>query len=133
MGGRGLIYSGLLSNIGYKDDISNINNALGIPTVDDNIEKWNKEEAENMRTRPYSCISIWKGEAHLILKIFVEAQGADLRRFDKHKKRATLWMGEYPPMRNCTFFCSTQGIEVWTGKNPLPTYAVHKGSCRIVI
>jgi hypothetical protein len=68
----------------------------------------------------------------LILKIFVEAQGqgADLRRFDKHIKRATLWTGEYPPVRNCTlpFFCGTQGIEVWMGKHPLPSYAVHTRS-----
>ena len=36
------------------------NDALGISiaTVDDNNKKWNKEEAENTRTRPYSCISI---------------------------------------------------------------------------
>jgi hypothetical protein len=34
----------------------------------------------------------------------VEAQGADLRRFDKHKKRATLGTGEYPPVMNCTLF-----------------------------
>jgi hypothetical protein len=34
----------------------------------------------------------------------VEAQGADLWRFDKHKKRATLGTGEYPPEMNCTFF-----------------------------
>ena len=27
------------------------------------------------------------------IKIFVEAQGADLRRFDKHKKRVTLGTG----------------------------------------
>jgi hypothetical protein len=27
----------------------------------------------------------------LILKLIVEVQGADLRRFNKHKKRATLW------------------------------------------
>ncbi len=85
IGGGGFIYSGLLSNIGYEDDTSN-NDALGITTVDDNNKKWNNEEAEDTHTRPYSCISIWKGEAHLILKIFVEAQRADLRRFDKHKK-----------------------------------------------
>jgi hypothetical protein len=29
----------------------------------------------------------------------VEAQEADLRRFDKHKKRATLGTGEYPPVK----------------------------------
>lgn len=85
IGGGGFIYSGLLSNTGYEDDTSN-NDALGITTVDDNNKKWNKEEAEDTHTRPYKCISIWKGEAHLILKIFAEAQRADLRRFDKNKK-----------------------------------------------
>jgi hypothetical protein len=43
-------------------------------------------------------------EANSILKILVKIKGADLRRFDKHKKRATLWTGEYPPVMNCTFF-----------------------------
>jgi hypothetical protein len=40
---------------------------------------------------PVSFAHTWEGEAQLILKIFVEVQGADLRRFDKHKKRTTLW------------------------------------------
>ncbi len=39
---------------------------------------------------PVSFVHTWKGEAQLILKIIVEVQG-DLRRFDKHKKRATIW------------------------------------------
>ncbi len=43
-------------------------------------------------------------------------EGADLRRFDKHKKT--------PPVRNCTFFCGTQGIEVWMGKHPKLTYTI---------
>ncbi len=89
IGGGGVIYSGLLSNIGNKDDTSN-NNALCITTVHDKYKKWNNKEAEDTRARPYSCISIWKGEAHLILKILFKVQGADLGRFDKHKKRATL-------------------------------------------
>jgi hypothetical protein len=81
---------------------------------------------------PMSFVHTWEGEAQLILKIIVEVQGADLRRFDKHKKRATvwtlklkifveaqgadlrrfdkhnnratLWTGEYPPVMNCTPF-----------------------------
>jgi hypothetical protein len=41
------------------------------------------------------CEGVHKKRATLwTLKIFVEAQGADLRRFDKHKKRATLGTGE---------------------------------------
>jgi hypothetical protein len=103
IGGGGLINSGSLSNIGNEDDTSN-DDALGFATVDDNNKKWHKEEAEDMHARPYSCISIWKGEARLIVMIIVEVQGDDLRRFDKHKKRPTLWMGEYPPVMNCTFF-----------------------------
>jgi hypothetical protein len=108
---------------------------------------------------PMSFVHTWEGEAQLILKIIVEVQGADLRRFDKHKKRATVWtlkifveakgadlwrfdkhkkratlgMGEYPPEMNCIRFCGTQGIEVWMGKHPLPSCAVHKWSCRIVL
>ncbi len=130
IGGGGLISSGLLSNIGNKDDTSN---ALGFTTIDDNNKKWHKEEAKDMHARPYSCISIWEGEAHLILMIIVEVQGDDPRRFDKHEKRATLWMGEYPPSDELYFFCGAQGIEVWMGKHPLPSYAVHKSSCRLVI
>ncbi len=110
--GDGLIFTGSLSNIGNEDNTSN-DDALGITAVDDNNEKWNMVESEDTHARPYSCISIWKGEVHLIYKIFVEAQGADLRRFDYHKKRATLWTGEYPPVMNYTLFCDTQGIDVW--------------------
>jgi hypothetical protein len=40
---------------------------------------------------PVSFVHTWEGEAQLILKIILEIQGADLRRFDKQKKRATLW------------------------------------------
>ncbi len=134
-GGGGWIHTGsFLSNIGNKDDTSN-DDALGITAVDDDKQqqRWNKIEAEDTCNRPYSCIGIWKREDHLIYKIFVEAQGADLRRFSKHKKRATLRMGEYLPVMNCTLFCGTQGIDIWMGKHPLPSFAVHNWSCRIVM
>ncbi len=52
-------------------------------------------------------ISIEK-ETNWILKILEKIQGADLRRFNKHKKRATLWMGEYPPVMNCPFLWYTR-------------------------
>ncbi len=70
IGGGGVIYSGLMSNIGNKDNTSN-DNALGITTVHDNYKRWNNKEAEDTRARPYSCISIWKwkGETCLIVKI----------------------------------------------------------------
>ncbi len=84
----------------------------------------------NILVCPVSFVHTWEGEAQLILKKFVEVQRADLRRFDKHKKKATLWtlkifveaqgadlwrldkhkkkatlgMGEYPPAMNCTPF-----------------------------
>jgi hypothetical protein len=53
-----------------------------------------------------SVVSSWEREEedNWIIKIFVKIQGVDLWRFDKHKKRATLGMGEYPPVMNCTFF-----------------------------
>jgi len=35
---------------------------------------------------------------------FVKIQGTDLWRFNKHNKKATLGMGEYPPVINCTLF-----------------------------
>jgi hypothetical protein len=63
IGDGALVYSGLMSNIGYEDDISNIDDALGIATVDDNNKKLNMVEAEDICTKLYSCISIWKGEA----------------------------------------------------------------------
>jgi hypothetical protein len=90
---------------------------------------------------PVSFVHTWEGEAQLILKIIVKVQGADLRRFDKHKRRAALGTGEYSPVMNCTPFAvhkamlfrcinrlsgSTQGIEVWMGNHPLQSYAVHK-------
>ncbi len=68
----------------------------------------------------------------MIVMIIVEVQGDDLRRFDKHEKRATLWMGEYPPVMNCTFFAVHKALK-YGCKHPLPSYAVHKSSCRIVI
>ncbi len=76
-----------------------------------------------------SVVGSWEKEANRILKILVKIQGADLRRFNKQKKRATLWTGEYPSATKCTFFCGTQDIEVWMGKHPLSSYAVHKWSC----
>jgi hypothetical protein len=50
-----------------------------------------------------SVVSSWERE---------EDQGADLWRFDKHRKRATSGMGENPPVMNCncTLFCGTKGI-----------------------
>jgi hypothetical protein len=86
---------------------------------------------------PVSFVHTWEGEAQLILKIIVEVQGADLRRFDKHKKRATLWTlkifaeaqgadlrrfdkhkkratlgtGEYPPVMNCTLFAVQKALK----------------------
>jgi hypothetical protein len=81
-----------------------------------------------------SVVSSWEREEdNWILKIFVKIQGADLWRFDKHKKRATLGMGEYAPGMTCTPFCGTQGIEVWMGKHPLPSYAAHKWSYKILL
>ena len=63
-----------------------------------------------------SVVSSWEREEdNLILKIFVKIQGADLWRFDTHKKRATLETGEYPLVMSCTLFCCTQGIKVWMG------------------
>ena len=64
-----------------------------------------------MHARLYSCICIWKGEAHLIVMRIVEVQADDLRRFDKHKKRATLWTGEYLPVMNCTFFAVQKALK----------------------
>jgi hypothetical protein len=47
-------------------------------------------------------VSSWEREEdNWIIKIFVKIQVADLWRFDKHKKRATSGMGEYPPVMNC--------------------------------
>jgi hypothetical protein len=89
---------------------------------------------------PVSFVHTWEGEAQLILKIIVEVQGADLRRFDKHKKRATLWTlkifveaqgadlrrfdkhkrqatlgtGEYSSVMNCTLFaCVLEMYFLW--------------------
>jgi hypothetical protein len=91
----------------------------------------------NIVVCPMGFVQSWEGEAQLILKIivevqgadqrrfdkhkkratiwtlkiFVEAQGADLRRFDKHKKRATLGTGEYPPVMNCTLFAVHKALK----------------------
>ncbi len=73
-----------------------------------------------------SILGSWERDANWILKINVMIQGADLRRFNKRKQRATLGMGEYPPVMTCTLFCGAQGIQVWMGKHPLLSYAVHK-------
>ena len=88
----------------------------------------------NIVVCPVSFVHTWEGEAQLILKIIVEVQGADLRRFDKHKKKATYWTlkifveaqranlrrfdkhkkratlvaGEYPPVMNCTLLRYTR-------------------------
>jgi hypothetical protein len=49
-------------------------------------------------------VGSWERDANRILKICVMIQEADLRRFDKHKQRATLGTGEYTPVMNCTLF-----------------------------
>jgi hypothetical protein len=59
-----------------------------------------------------SVVGSWERNAKWILKIFLMTQGEDLRRFNKHKQRATLGTGEYPPVMNCTLFGGAQGIEV---------------------
>jgi hypothetical protein len=80
-----------------------------------------------LRVHFKSVVISWEREEdNWILNIFGKIQGADLWRFNKHKKRATLGTGEYAPVMTCTLFCGTQGIEVWMGKHPLPSYAVHK-------
>ncbi len=59
-----------------------------------------------------SVVSSWEREEdNWILKIFLKIQGVDLWRFNKHKKRATLGMGEYPPMMNCTFFAVNKALK----------------------
>ncbi len=58
-----------------------------------------------------SVVGSWERDANWILKIYVMIQGADLRRLDKYKQRATLGMGEYSPVMNCTLFCGAQGIQ----------------------
>ncbi len=51
-----------------------------------------------------SVVGSCERDANRILKIFVMIQGADLRRFNKHKQSATLGMGEHPTVMNCTLF-----------------------------
>ena len=59
-----------------------------------------------------SVVNRWEREYdNWIIKIFVKIQGADLWRFDKHKKRATLGMGEYPPVMNCTLFAVHKALK----------------------
>ena len=59
-----------------------------------------------------SVVSSWEREEDIwILKIFLKIQGVDLWRFNKHKKRATLGMDEYPPMMNCTFFAVNKALK----------------------
>ena len=59
-----------------------------------------------------SVVSSWEREEdNWITKIFVKIQGADLWRFDKHKKRATLGTGEYPPVMNCTLFAVHKALK----------------------
>jgi hypothetical protein len=57
-------------------------------------------------------MSSWEREEdNWIINIFVKIQGADLWRFDKHKKRATLGTGEYPPVMNCTLFAVHKALK----------------------
>jgi hypothetical protein len=65
---------------------------IGIPNQGDTIVVYFK-----------SVVGSWEKEANWILTILVKIKGADLRRFDKHIKRATLWTGEYPPVMIFTF------------------------------
>ena len=67
-----------------------------------------------------SFVCTWKGEAQMILQLIVEVQGAVLRRFNKHKKMASLW-GEYPPVMNFTIFVECNelkyGLKLYCGSS----------------
>jgi hypothetical protein len=59
-----------------------------------------------------SVVGSWEREEdNWIIKIIVKIQGADLWRFDKHIKRATLGMGEYPPVMTCTLFVEHKALK----------------------
>ena len=57
-------------------------------------------------------MSSWEREDNGNLKIFVKIQEADMGRFNKHSKRATLGTVEYPPVMVCIYFCGTEHIKV---------------------
>jgi hypothetical protein len=56
-------------------------------------------------------------------KIFVRIQGANLRRFDKYKKR--LHLTTAPLWYNCKKCTIKQECIGWMGKHPLPPSVVH--------
>jgi hypothetical protein len=57
-------------------------------------------------------VGSWEKEANRILMILVKIKGADLRRFDKQKQRATLWLGgEYAPVMICPFFAVHKALK----------------------
>jgi hypothetical protein len=58
-----------------------------------------------------SAVGNWEGDDNWILKIIVMIQGADLRKWDKHKQRAALGTGEYPPVMNCTLFAVHKALK----------------------
>ncbi len=62
-------------------------------------------------------------------KIFVRIQGADLRRFNKYKKR--LHLTTAPLSYNCKKCTSKQECIGWMGKCPLPSSAVHNASMEL--
>ncbi len=65
-----------------------------------------------------SVVGSWERDANWILKIYVMIQGADLRRFDKHKQRATLGMAEYPPVMNCALFAVHKAFKYGWASTP---------------
>jgi hypothetical protein len=62
-------------------------------------------------------------------KKFVRIQGANLRRFDKYKKR--LHLTTAPPWYNCKKCTIKQECIGWMGKHPLPLSVVHNAAAEV--
>ncbi len=62
-------------------------------------------------------------------KVFVRIQGADLRRFNKYKKK--LHLTTAPLWYNCKKCTLKQECIGWMGKCPLPSSAIHNASTEL--
>ncbi len=111
--GGGLIGPQLLCGIGNKDNNNNYvqhkacNGCDGLFLFPHNCKCFiysTRESEDTIVVYFNSAVGNLKGDANWIHTIIVMIQGADLRGFNKHKQRAALGMGEYPPVMDCTLF-----------------------------
>ncbi len=130
--GNWLIDSQSSSDAGGEDDNNNSTPGIHGPTNDNKIliEDQAVDACLELSSKNRLIfISNVKNDNEDNSKIFVRIQGANLRRFDKYKKRLHLTIA--PLWYNCMKCTLKQECIGWMGKHPLPSSAVHNATMEL--